>query len=755
MPLQAQPDITNQPVSQTVWAGGNATFSVGVSGNGPFAYQWQLNSNNLPNGIITTVAGNGAKGLSGDGGQAIYATVTPFSVALDPSGNLFVADVNNHRIRKVDTNGIITTVAGNGTTNYSGDGGLAIYAGLHPAAVTVDASGNLFTVDYYSQHIRKVDTNGTITTVVGNGTNGFSGDGGMAPNASLSRPADVTVDASGNLFIADQNNNRIRKVSTNGIITTVAGDGGAGYSGDGGAATNASLLIPEGVTVDAAGNLFIADTGNNRIRKVDTNGIITTVAGGGGGSDINAATNASLLFPGGVAVDADGNFFIADSGRWLVRKVDAHGIITTVAGNGSPGFSGDGGAATNASLGGPSSVTTDAAGNLFISDPGNNRIRKVIPTQGQTLALNNVVATNAGSYQVVATGAGGSVTSSVANLTVYTIVSQPASRTNVQGTTATFSVDVGGVTPVTYQWFKNGLILTNGGNVSGSTAPTLTLTDVQDADGAFYSVVVSNNLAGSMTSPSALLTVIDWPFITNQPAGQAVWIGGSVAFSVEASGTGPFTYQWQFNSNNLPSGIITTVAGNGINAFSGDGGMATNASLYWPAGVAVDAAGNLFIQDAGNNRIREVSANGIIKTVAGVGPGGNSGSYSGDDGPATNANLSLYYGSIFNTTPQTSGVAVTPRAICSFRTTATSESAKWAPMALSPRSQETAYTLILVMVARLRTPVWLFLAALHWMPTATCSFRILATSESAKWTSTVLSARSRVMAVRGSWPTFR
>jgi sugar lactone lactonase YvrE len=432
------PVITAEPSNQTVCAGSCATFSVAVSGTGPFTYQWQLNGANLPNGVITTVAGNGSYGHSGDGGTATNASLEyPFGVAADASGNLFIADTYNSVIRKVNINGIITTVAGNGTAAFAGDGGPATNASLaYPYGVAVDASGNLFIADTGNNRIRKVDTNGIITTVAGNGNEGYSGDGGAATSASLDYPSGVAADASGNLFIADTYNSRIRKVDAYGIITTVAGGGvcpmalGAGcYSaedGDGGAATNALLSSPQDVAMDASGNLFIADSGNNRIRKVDTNGIITTVAGNGEScyyGDGGPATNASLNDPSGVAMDASSNLFIADSGSSRggggnrIRKVDTNGIITTVAGNGTATFAGDGGAATNASLDYPSGVAVNASGNLFIADSNNERIREVaLFASYPTLTLCNVTSNNAGNYTVIITSPYGSVTSSVATL---------------------------------------------------------------------------------------------------------------------------------------------------------------------------------------------------------------------------------------------------------------------------------------------------------------------------------------------------
>ena len=349
---------------------------------------------------------------------------------MDAFGNLFFADSVNHVIRKVSTSGKITTVAGNGYGagtgfgGYSGDGGTATNAELNwPNSVVVDAFGNLFIADLFNSRTRKVGTNEIITTVAGNGISGYSGDGGVATNGELQIPYGVAVDATGNLFVADTDNNVIRKVGTNGIITTVAGNGQYGHSGDGGVATNAELYYPYGVAVDATGNLFIADYDNFRIRKIGTNGIITTVAGDGTEGytgDGGTATNAELSEPQGVAVDATGNLFIADSYNDVIREVGTNGIITTVAGGGYNSL-GDGGAATNAEFFWPKGVAVDATGNLFIADTENNRIHKVTffpSVLSPTLILNNVVVANAGAYDVVVSGPYGSVTSSVVNLTV-------------------------------------------------------------------------------------------------------------------------------------------------------------------------------------------------------------------------------------------------------------------------------------------------------------------------------------------------
>ena len=464
---EAQPVITTQPTNQVASVGSVAIFSISVSGTGPFQYQWQFNGTNLSlGGVITTVAGNGNSAPLGDGGAATNAALFgPKAVAVDTTGNLFISDGNNNRVRKVNTNGTITTLAGGGTPRPGeGDGGTATNAALtSPYGVAVDGNGNLFVADYNFCHIRKVATNGIITSVAGNGIiDSLSGDGGAATNAGLANPTSVALDSVGNLFIADGNNNRIRTVDTNGIITTVAGIGSSGlfgsYSGDKGAATNAALNYPSSVAVDSNGNLFIADYENQRIRKVDTNGIITTVAGnatatnswgyyiGGFSGDGGAATNAELYFPTGIAVDAVGNLYIADQGNNRIRMVDANGTITTVAGNGTFSFSGDGGVATSAGLNEPAGVALDSVGNLFIADGNNNRIRK-LKLNSPTMILNNVTTNNAGKYSVIISDSSGSVTSSVATLAVGitpSITNQPQSLSVTNGHIAGFTVAAAG-----------------------------------------------------------------------------------------------------------------------------------------------------------------------------------------------------------------------------------------------------------------------------------------------------------------------
>jgi sugar lactone lactonase YvrE/pimeloyl-ACP methyl ester carboxylesterase len=349
-------------------------------------------------GTITTVAGSGIPGYSGDGGPATSAELSvPTGVAFDGDGNMFIADSNNSVIRRVDAaTALITTVVGNGTAGYSGDGGPATNAQLsRPSQLAFDGQANLYIADSNNGRIRKVDS-GTmnITTVAGRGTAGYSGDGGPATNAEFNFPNSVISDDAGNLYIADSNNNAIRRVdAASGVITTFAGTGVAGFSGDGGSATSAQLNSPTRPALDAAGNLYIADLNNNRVRKVDLTGVITTVAGNGTAGfsgDGGSATSAQLNGPLSVTVGTTGNLYIADINNGRIRVVNTNpspitvvgvriqpGDIETVAGNGFVGYSGDRGPATGAALNGPTGVKLDSVGNLYFTDSRNNVVRKV------------------------------------------------------------------------------------------------------------------------------------------------------------------------------------------------------------------------------------------------------------------------------------------------------------------------------------------------------------------------------------------
>jgi len=334
------------------------------------------------NNVIKSVAGDGTAGYSGDEGPATAASLgnNPWSATVDTIGKLYIADTGNNTIRMVDAVGVIHTVAGNGTAGFSGDGGPATAASLNgPFAVAVNAAGEIYIADTNNNRVRKVDLKGMITTVAGGNTFGFSGDGGPATAATLYAPESIALDSIGNLYIADWGNARVRLVNSAGFISTVAGNGSNGYNGDGQLAT-AARISARCVALDAAGNLYIADEENSRIRKVDSEGIISTVAGNGAfgfTGDGGPATEASLYSPYAVAVSKSGRIFIADFINNRIRVVDSDGVIDTVAGDGIAGFSGDGAAATAAELSNLTGIAVDAAENIYIPD-GTHRIREIV-----------------------------------------------------------------------------------------------------------------------------------------------------------------------------------------------------------------------------------------------------------------------------------------------------------------------------------------------------------------------------------------
>ena len=338
--------------------------------------------------------------LSAVGVVAVPATsiklAYPNHFAFDVEGNLFLAVCVGPPLYKIDLFGLLTVYASPVPGASSGDGGPALSAKIGCAAgLALDGAGNLYVGDLDGNRIRRIDRNGIISTVAGIGEAGFGGDGGAATSAMLRRPTDIALDADGNLYIADSDNNRIRRVDAQGIITTVAGTGQRGFSGDGGPAAAAQLnlgstqadnrWVTPSIALDAQGNLYISDSHNARIRKVDRQGIITTIAGTGEptySGDDGPATAAAISFPTGLAFDAEGILYVATASTTFafdsrIRKIDKHGTITTVVGTGEPYFSGDGGPALAATIRDPWGIAFDSAGNLYIADAGNNRVRKV------------------------------------------------------------------------------------------------------------------------------------------------------------------------------------------------------------------------------------------------------------------------------------------------------------------------------------------------------------------------------------------
>ncbi len=696
---------------------------------------------------LTTPAGTGVSGPLGDGRLATRASVSTSShglgtcgAAVDHSGNLVLADAGHSRIRVVAastgtfygqpmTAGNIYTVAGH-VFGFAGDGGPATSAKLNgPAGVAVDAAGNLLIADRGNARVRvvaasagtfygKTMTAGNIYTIAGSRLAGFSGDGGPATSAELSFPQGVTADAAGNLLIADTGNNRIRvvaasagtfygKTMTAGNIYTIAG-GGTGGLGDRGPATSAVLSSPLAMAADAAGNVLIADSGHRRVRVVAastgmfygkpmTAGNIYTLAGTGKigtSGDGGPATGATLTDPEGVVADANGNVLIADTTKvrlvaagagTFYGKAMAAGNIYTVAGNGMIAFSGDGGPATSAELNGAIGVAADAAGNLAIADPGNNRVRVAAASTGtlygKPLTAGNIY-TIAGSRFAGFSGDGGPGTSAklkapdgvaadpagnvliadtqnarvrVVAASTGTFYGKPLTAGNIYTIAGTgtfgFAGD-GGPAASAELNFPKGVAVSATGNLVIADTSNARIRVVPASTGSLYGrPMTGGNIYTIAGTGSAGFSGDGGPGTSaelNEPPGAAVDAAGNVVIAdadnarirVVAAHTGTFYGQ------PMTGGNIYTIAGTGTPGFSGDGGPATGAELSNPAGAAVDATGNVVIADAANNRVRVVAAStgtfygktmtaGDIYTIAGKGVAG----FSGDGGPATGAEL--------------------------------------------------------------------------------------------------------------------
>ena len=554
-------------------------------------------------GTITTVAGTGERGFGGDGGPAPAARLNgPTGVAVDASGNLYIADRDNHRIRRVDASGAITTVAGTGERGDWGYGVPAIAARLKgPTGVAVDNTGNLYIADRDNHRIRRVDGSGIITTIAW----------------ELRYPEGVAVDYTGNLYIADTWNHRIRRVDASGTITTVAGTGEEGYRGNGGAAVEAKLKVPTGVAVDSSGNLYIADSGNGRVRRVDTSGIITSFAGTGEwghGGDGGPAVEAQLARPTGVAVDNTGNLYIADRGNDRVRRVNASGTITTIAGTGEPAYGGDGGPAVAAQLDRPTGVAVDGSSNLYIADTENHRVRRV-DASGTITTIAGTGERGDGGDGGPAVGARLNWPSGVAvdgsgNLYIADSGNAQIRRVDARGIITTIAFHLN---------FPQGVAADNSGTVYFADTSRNRVRRV-DASGVITTVAGTGERDyGGDGGPAVEASL-------SQPRGLAADEAGNVYIADS----------WNDRIRRVDAGgVITTVAGIGGAFDSGGTGPATEAALHWPEGVAVDRWGNLYIADTYNHRIRRVDASGTLTTIAGTGASG----YGGDGGLAVEAQL--------------------------------------------------------------------------------------------------------------------
>ena len=606
------------PLSRA-WTEGPVALAVDSAGNLYFAEAATGRVRKVDrSGQVSTVAGSGLTGDSGDGGPATRARFGRIEgLALDPAGNIYIADADKNRIRRVDSAGTIETIAGTGRFGWDGDGGPAASATLTAmSGVATDQNGNLYIADTWADRIRKIDSHGTISTVAGTGEEGRSGDGGPATEARLNRPHGVAIDGSGNIYIADTENHLVRRVDGSGTITTFAGTGDEGYSGDGGAATDAQLDEPHAVAIDPTGNVFVADTRNRTVRRVDPAGIITTVAGTGPrgrgrvtgiGTEVRMSHPRALaigrsgdvyiadqwanrvlrldtagaiavvvglgrrefFFPGDIAVDTEGNAYVAFRSMHTVLRVEPSGLVAPFAGGGRYGFSGDGGPAVNARLAFPTGVATDDRGNVYIADNSNHRIRMV--DRGGT------IETIAGSGARGFAGDGGPATSA----SFY------------------YPADV-----------------------------------AAGADGSVYVADGRNNRIRKIDSAGIVTTIAGNGRIgLPEPGAEAIRspLRSPRGVGVDSQGRVYIPDLWTRRVYMVDNaGVLRIVAGNGELRGGGDGGPATSAAVGGPQGVAISDTDTLYITDSFSDVIRRVTTDGIITTIAGTGRGG----YNGDGSPA-------------------------------------------------------------------------------------------------------------------------
>ena len=492
---------------------------------------------------------------------------------------------------------VVSTVVGGGACDTCPATEAVLY---NPADVLLDGLGNMYIADFNNHRVRKVNALGVITSVAGNGLKGFKGDGGPATAASLNGPFGLALDLSGNLIFTESVNHRVRKVDLGtGIISTIAGTGVAGFAGDGGAATAAQLNIPRHIIVSSSGEIYFSEVGNQRVRKIDVSGIITTVAGtgiAGFAGDGGAATSARLFNPFGLAFDTPGNLFIADVDNHRVRRVSTTGIITTVAGTGSLTFSGDGGRATLAGLASPTRMTFDPAGNMYVpSSIPNHRIRRVVAGADGLItgAVDEIISTIAGTGSATYGGDGGPATAASINRP-FAISRDSAGNL--------FFADFGNLR--VRQIDPSGTITTYAGNglccYSADQRPAIQATlnfptgITRDASGNYYIADRDNHRIRVVNNQASAITVAG---LTINP------------------------------------GNIRTIAGTGAAGYGGDGGPATSAVLNMPYYIEVDSAGNIYFSDFINHRVRKIATTGVITTVAGTGVAG----FTGTGGPATSA----------------------------------------------------------------------------------------------------------------------
>ena len=581
-----------------------------------------------PNGTITTIAGNGIAGFSGDGGPALESSLNfPAGLVFDKE-NLYVADRNNHRIRKIDSKGIISTVAGTGIPECCNDNGLAVEAHLYfPSDIDVDTEGNLYISDRSNNRIRKVNSDGIITTIAGLGKPGYGGDFGPADKALLKYPFGISLDNKGNFYIADRGNNRVRKIDQRGIITTIAGDGTHSFGGDYGPANQSSLAFPTDVTVDSLGTVYIADRNNNRVRKIDRLGVITTLMGlsqteFNGDNEISAETTLHLPFA--LAFNGEDRLLVVDRNHFRVREVRLQSNqVETVAGNGTFLFRGDGGPGGGATLEAPSGIAVDSKGNVLFADRLHQRIRRV--------GDNGIIETVIGNGKQGNEGNGRPGIEATLHLPEVLVMDREDNIYLTQRSGNAWIIRKSNAEGIITHFAGNGRQGNTGDGGPAIEASFHTISDIAaDGSGNIFIADSINRNIRKIDKQGIISTIAEASLealgTEVHPNGIVVDKAGSIFFSDSGS-----SKVYKIDT----SGAITLIAGTGDFGDHGDGGPALEAGLRSPGGLAIGPDEFLYIAEQTTHRIRKVDSSGIITGYVGTGKFG----YSGDGGPAIEANI--------------------------------------------------------------------------------------------------------------------
>ena len=558
------------------------------------------------------MAGTGEPDMGGDGGPAVKAKLNyPSDLVCDGKGNLYISDRSNNRIRKVDSRGMMSTVAGMGLPEFGGDFGPATGAFLkYPFGIDLDQKGNLYIADRGNNRIRKVDPQGIITTVAGDGTHFFGGDYGPATQASLAYPTDVVVDGLGNLYIADRNNNRIRRVDPLGIITTVMGIGRYEYNGDNEIASETTLHLPFALTLSPDGKLIIVDRNHFRIRSMDLKSHnITTVAGNGNSwfrGDGGPGLGATLEFPSGIGVDSKGNVIFSDKMHNRLRFIDYKGFIYTLAGSDHQGNEGDGGPVSQASLYLPDALAVDQKDNIyFISPQGPSMFVRKIDAQGRiTRFAGNGVLGDTGDGERAFLASFGVIKDLAVdvegNLYLADLTNRKVRKVDTQGVVSTLASE-SWITIADEEIHPNGIAINQSGEIFISDSGSSKIRKI-DRDQNVTTFAGTGEFVDSGDGGPAIEAGI------RSPGGLAFSPNGELYIAEETS--------HRIRKINKEGNIIH-VAGTGFAGYGGDGDPATRAQLKSPYRMVFDKGGNLYFSDRDNNRIRKIDPQGVISTIAG------------------------------------------------------------------------------------------------------------------------------------------